>query len=97
MTAGLCEAVSGRRGAQEMLERLERANLFLIPLDERRCWFRYHHLFGDLLLHRLTRDRPAEEIRALRLRAGDWLDAKGSWPRRSSSTWRPGSSSRRRG
>jgi len=77
MTAGLCEAVSGRRGAQEMLERLERANLFLIALDERRCWFRYHHLFGDLLLHRLELDRPAEEIRALRLRAGDFLGASG--------------------
>ncbi|MGA2380892.1 MAG: BTAD domain-containing putative transcriptional regulator [Spirochaetia bacterium] len=77
MSAGLCEAVSGRRGGQEMLERLDRANLFVVALDERRCWFRYHHLFGDILLHWLERDRPPEEIRALRLRAGDWLDANG--------------------
>ncbi len=77
MSAGLCEAVSGRRGAQDMLERLDRANLFLVALDERRCWFRYHHLFADLLLHRLERDRPVEEIKALRLRAGDWLGANG--------------------
>ena len=77
MSAGLCEAVSGTRGAQEMLERLDRANLFLIALDERRCWYRYHHLFGELLRHRLQRDRAAEEIRALRLRAGDWLGARG--------------------
>ncbi len=77
MSAGLCEALNGRRGAQDMLERLDRANLFLVALDERRCWFRYHHLFGDLLLHRLERDYPAEEIRALHLRAGDWLGANG--------------------
>ena len=60
-----------------LLERLDRANLFLVALDERRCWFRYHHLFGDLLRHRLERDRSPEEIRALRLRAGDWLGANG--------------------
>ncbi len=78
MSAGLCEAVSGRNGAQQMLERLDRANLFLVALDEHRCWFRYHHLFGELLLHRLEHDHPAEEIRALRLRAGDWLGANGN-------------------
>ncbi len=77
MSAGLCEAVTGRRGAQEMLDRFDRANLFLVALDERRRWFRYHHLFADLLLHRLERDRPPDEIRALRLRAGDWLGANG--------------------
>jgi len=77
MSAGLCEALTGRRGAQEMLERLDRANLFLVALDERRCWFRYHHLFGDLLLHRMEHARSVEEIRALRLRAGDWLGANG--------------------
>lgn len=77
MSAGLCEAVSGSRGAQQMLEHLDRANLFLVALDERCCWFRYHHLFGELLLHRLERERPPEEVRALRLRAGDWLGANG--------------------
>ncbi len=77
MSAGLCEAVTGRRGAQETLEHLDRANLFLVALDELRGWFRYHHLFGELLLHRLERDRSAEEIRVLRLRAGDWLGANG--------------------
>ncbi len=78
MNAALCEALSGRGGAaQQMLERLERANLFLVALDERRFWFRYHHLFSELLLHRLERDYPAEEIRSLRLRAGEWLGANG--------------------
>ena len=77
MCAGLCETVSGKRGAQEMLERLDRANLFVVALDDRRRWFRYHHLFGDLLRHRLARDRSVEQINAMRLCAGDWLSANG--------------------
>ncbi len=77
MSAELCEAVTNRGGAQEMLERLDRANLFLIALDERRCWFRYHHLFADFLLHRLEHDRPAGDVQALRLRAGGWLGVNG--------------------
>ena len=74
---GVVEALSGRPGAQDMLERLDRANLFLVALDEHRRWFRYHHLFADLLRHRLERDRPVGAINALRLRAGVWLGANG--------------------
>jgi LuxR family transcriptional regulator, maltose regulon positive regulatory protein len=77
MSAGLCEALRGRPGAQKILERLDRANLFLVALDDRRCWFRYHHLFADLLRHRLERDHPVEQINALHVRAGDWFAANG--------------------
>jgi LuxR family maltose regulon positive regulatory protein len=49
LSGGLCDAVTGRAGSQAMLEAIERANLFLVPLDEVRGWWRYHQLFADLL------------------------------------------------
>jgi LuxR family maltose regulon positive regulatory protein len=58
----LCDAVvygdsqAGR--SQDILKALEQANLFVVPLDNRRAWFRYHHLFADLLRHRLARTQP---------------------------------------
>jgi LuxR family transcriptional regulator, maltose regulon positive regulatory protein len=77
MSAGLCEAVTGQPGTQETLEQLDRANLFLVPLDDQRGWYRYHHLFADLLRHRLARERAAEVIRGLHLRAGAWFECCG--------------------
>jgi LuxR family transcriptional regulator, maltose regulon positive regulatory protein len=77
LSAGLCEAVTGLTGAQEILEHLERANLFLVPLDERRRWYRYHHLFADLLRHRLERERSSEDLAGLHVKAGDWFAANG--------------------
>jgi LuxR family maltose regulon positive regulatory protein len=44
--------------SQSILTQLNRANLFLIPLDDKRCWYRYHHLFGDLLRKRLQETYP---------------------------------------
>ena len=49
LSGPLCDAVTGREDGQEMLERLDKANLFVIPLDGERQWYRYHHLFADLL------------------------------------------------
>ncbi|HEX2032733.1 MAG TPA: hypothetical protein VHS99_00990, partial [Chloroflexota bacterium] len=71
----LCDAVTGRRDGdgQELLESLERANLFLIPLDDERRWYRYHHLFADLLRARL-RHRLAEGVPELHRRAAAWLE-----------------------
>ena len=54
MTGGLCEAVTGQDDGARTLAQLERDNLFLVPLDDKRQWYRYHHLFADLLRHRLT-------------------------------------------
>ena len=68
----LCEAVTGRRLGQESLEQLEERNLFLIPLDDNRVWFRYHHLFADVLANRLQRMSP-EQIPELHLRAARWF------------------------
>ncbi|HEU5442077.1 MAG TPA: LuxR C-terminal-related transcriptional regulator [Ktedonobacterales bacterium] len=67
----LCDAVTGRAGNQQMLESLERANLFLVPLDDNREWFRYHHLFADFLHSELKRRHPAE-LAMLHGRAAQW-------------------------
>jgi LuxR family maltose regulon positive regulatory protein len=76
LTGPLCDAVTGRSDSHHMLEQLERANLFLIPLDEERRWYRFHHLFGDLLRAELQR---AEGARLLELhhRAAVWCEQRG--------------------
>src|SRR6516165_3582865 len=56
--APLCEAVTGARDARAMLDRIERSNYFLIPLDPSHDWYRYHHLFAELLRHELVRTAP---------------------------------------
>jgi LuxR family maltose regulon positive regulatory protein len=71
LTAPLCEAVTGAEDAQQLLEELERLNLFVLPLDARRRWFRYHHLFADWLRLQ-ARPNPSQH-----LAAADWLLAKG--------------------
>jgi LuxR family maltose regulon positive regulatory protein len=77
MCAPLCEALAGGEGqGQAMLEQLEQANLFVVALDDRRCWFRYHHLFRDFLLARLQRTEP-ERIPRLHRAACAWLADQG--------------------
>ncbi len=76
LSGGLCDAVTGRPGGQAMLERLERANLFLVPLDEVRGWWRYHQLFADLLRARLQRELP-ERVPALHRNAAAWQGEHG--------------------
>src|SRR6266536_871171 len=71
MCAPLCDAVTGRNDAAEQLAAAERGNLFLVPLDPRREWFRYHHLFRDLLRNELTRVSP-ELVPELHRRAHAW-------------------------
>jgi LuxR family transcriptional regulator, maltose regulon positive regulatory protein len=72
----LCDAVTGRTGSQEMLEELDRANLFMVPLDEVRHWWRYHHLFADLLRTRLEREWPAA-LPGLHHAAAAWHEKHG--------------------
>jgi LuxR family transcriptional regulator, maltose regulon positive regulatory protein len=71
-SAPLCDAVTGHSGGQEMLERIERSNAFLVALDERREWFRYHHLFAELLHHELRRRDPGS-VAVFHRRAAGWL------------------------
>jgi len=72
----LCDAVTQAPGGQAMLEQLEAANLFLIPLDEERHWYRYHHLFAEVLRSR-PRPPDAEPVAALHERASAWFEAEG--------------------
>jgi LuxR family maltose regulon positive regulatory protein len=72
----LCEAVTGRGGGGATLEALEHGNLFLFPLDDRRQWYRYHHLFADVLQARLLDERP-EDLAELHRRASDWCEQNG--------------------
>ena len=76
----LCDFVLGSFSAasgQETLEYLERSNLFIVPLDNERCWYRYHHLFGELLRKRLGKHCTAQEIAALHIRASEWYETNG--------------------
>jgi ATP/maltotriose-dependent transcriptional regulator MalT len=74
LSGELCDAVTGRAGSQAMLEQVERANLFLVPLDEVRGWWRYHHLFADLLRARLREEQPGQVVR-LHRNAAAWYEA----------------------
>jgi LuxR family transcriptional regulator, maltose regulon positive regulatory protein len=74
--ASLCDAVTGRSDSQQLLEIIERANLFLVPLDEIRGWYRYHHLFADLLRIRLGQEQP-ERLPALHRAAAAWCSDRG--------------------
>jgi len=71
LTGPLCDALLDRTDSARQLAQLEQANLFLVPLDERRQWYRYHHLFGDLLAHELSLALPGE-VAALHRRACEW-------------------------
>ena len=74
LTAPLCDAVVGIVDSQAVLAQLEQANLFLVPLDDERRWYRYHHLFADLLHIRLEQQSTPQEIASLHRRAGRWYE-----------------------
>jgi LuxR family maltose regulon positive regulatory protein len=73
LCAPLCDAMRGDGASKRLLGEIERANLFLVPLDERREWFRYHHVFRAVLHRELEDTRSAEYIAELHARAGAWL------------------------
>jgi LuxR family transcriptional regulator, maltose regulon positive regulatory protein len=73
MTGPLCDAVVGRVGSAKVLRELARSNLFVVPLDEQGEWYRYHHLFSDLLHYELKSSRP-ELVPILHERASVWSE-----------------------
>ncbi len=77
LCAPLCDAILGESGAQTQLAGLEATSLFLVPLDRRRGWYRYHALFREFLLGELRRVEP-EIVDTLHLRAADWYESNGS-------------------
>ena len=76
LTGPLCDVVTGQDNGQDTLEMLERANLFITSLDNERRWYRYHHLFGELLARRQQRDDP-DRCRELHIRAAVWWQENG--------------------
>ena len=78
LTGPLCNALTGGNDGQEVLESLDRANLFIVPLDEERRWYRYHHLFVSLLRQRLHQEHH-ELVSELHQHASEWYEQKNLW------------------
>jgi LuxR family maltose regulon positive regulatory protein len=76
LSGPLCDAVTGQGGGKAMLAALDRGNLFLVPLDDRRRWYRYHHLFADVLQARLLDEQPGQ-VPDLHRRASAWYQQNG--------------------
>jgi LuxR family transcriptional regulator, maltose regulon positive regulatory protein len=76
LSGPLCDAVTGRDGGKAMLEALDRGNLFLVPLDDRRQWYRYHQLFADVLQAHLLDEQP-KDVSDLHRRASAWYEQIG--------------------
>lgn len=76
MCGSLCDALTGQDNGQETLEMLERANLFIIPMDNERQWYRYHHLFADLLRMRIASQIPTQ-VEGIHASAARWYEANG--------------------
>ena len=76
LNGSLCDALTGREDSQQQLERLEQANLFLIPLDSERIWYRYHHLFADLLRLKLFQSQGVD-LAYLHQEASKWYQQAG--------------------
>lgn len=76
LSGPLCDAVTGREDGQQLLATLERGNLFVVPLDDKRRWFRYHHLFADALRVHAAQEHP-DEMPVLHRRASAWCERNG--------------------
>jgi LuxR family maltose regulon positive regulatory protein len=79
LSGPLCDAVTQQADGSEMLAGLERANLFVVPLDDKRHWYRYHHLFAEVLSAHL-RAKQSDQIATLHQRASVWYEQHGSPP-----------------
>ena len=75
-SSSLGTTITGQEDGQATLEMLEHANLFIVPLDEERRWYRYHHLFADLLRQRLHQTQP-KQLPTLHRRASEWYEQNG--------------------
>ncbi len=77
LSGPLCDAVTGQKEGSAQLEALERGNFFIVPLDDRRHWYRYHHLFADVLAIHLLAEQPSQ-VSILHRRASEWYERHGS-------------------
>jgi LuxR family maltose regulon positive regulatory protein len=76
LSGPLCDAVTGWEDGRGMLETLERGNLFVVPLDDQRQWYRYHHLFAEVLQAHLREAQP-NQVPTLNQRASEWYEQNG--------------------
>jgi LuxR family maltose regulon positive regulatory protein len=76
----LCDAVTGKVGSSKVLENLEKGNMFIVPLDKSRTWYRYHHLFSELLHHQQKQLGQATQVASLHQRASQWFESEGYIP-----------------
>jgi LuxR family maltose regulon positive regulatory protein len=76
LSGPLCDAVTGQEEGSARLEALERGNFFVVPLDDKRHWYRYHHLFADVLAAHLLAEQP-EQVSTLHRRASEWYERHG--------------------
>src|SRR5437588_3044764 len=77
LSGSLCDAVTGQEEGNARLEALERGNFFVVPLDDQRHWYRYHHLFAEVLSARLMAEQPAQ-VATLHRHASAWYEQHGS-------------------
>ena len=77
LSGPLCDAVTDQEEGNVLLETLERGNLFVVPLDDKRHWFRYHHLFAEVLSAHLMTEQP-DQASTLHRRASEWYEHNGS-------------------
>ncbi len=77
LSGPLCDALTGQEAGNALLETLERGNFFVVPLDDKRHWFRYHHLFADVLYAHLMQEWP-DQVPTLHRRASEWYEHSGS-------------------
>ena len=73
LSGPLCDAVTHQKDGKSMLEALERGNLFIVPLDDKRLWYRYHHLFADVL-HAHSKEEQPDHLPTLHRRASEWYE-----------------------
>lgn len=76
LSGPLCDAVTGQDDSKALLESLERGNLFVVPLDDKRQWYRYHHLFADVLRMHAMEEEP-DQVAVWHRRASEWYEASG--------------------
>jgi LuxR family maltose regulon positive regulatory protein len=76
LSGSLSDAVTGQKDSRGILETLERGNLFIIPLDDQRQWYRYHHLFAEVLHAHALEEQP-DRVSMLHLRASEWYEQNG--------------------
>lgn len=77
LNGSLCDAVTGQQGGKARLEALEKGNFFVVPLDDKRYWYRYHHLFAEVLYAHLMAEQPGQ-VSTLHRRAGEWYEHNSS-------------------